>query len=257
MTKRRPPASSARTPRSHEPTSSAAKPSQLTPDLRARFHRLLLTWPDQSRHRRVPWRELSRRLEKEWADRENVFVEFEERFGSGHYDDRKRFLDATLDSLADDPHVDLPAVLEALWEARHARVALMREGREIDLRRMLKEHRRLTKALQHQLLQTEESYLTLLDYAGPGRSEPLDQLLTFEHWLDLLETLRLLRRALNHDPSRKVDTTGRDRREKPGRQSAPWLVRLREHIRRAGVDDPEDTLLIAAGLLPYRPILTR
>lgn len=259
MTKRRPTASRRR-PRPEGPILSPAPESdrsRLTPKLRDRFHRLLLTWSDQSRRRQVPWRELSRRLDKEWPDREKVFIEFEERCGIGHYDDRKRRLDAALDALDGEPQVDFPALLAALWEARETRMEAMREGREIDYRRMISAHKRLIKDLRHRLLQAEESYLAFLDYSGPGASEALDVLYDWENFLHLINMLKHLRWGLGLDPLYEADTAGPLRRSKIGRHSAPWLVHVRDQLRHAGVDDPEDTLLIAAGLVPYRPAPTR
>ena len=257
MTKR--PIAPKRRPRPQGPKLSPAPGSdrsRLSPELRNQFHRLLLTWSDQSRGRRVPWRELSTRLDKEWADREKVFLEFEERFGIGHYDDRRRRLDATLDALDGEPHVDFPAILAALWEARETRMEATREGREIDFRRMISAHQRLIKDLRHRLHQSEESYLTLLDYHGPGASEALDALYDWEKFLDLINRLRRLRWGLEHDPLFEADAAGPLRRSKAGRRSTPWLVHLRAQLRHAGVDDPEDTLLIAAGLVPYPPAPT-
>jgi hypothetical protein len=78
---------------------------------------------------------------------------------AGHYDDRRRRLDAALDVLDGEPQVDFPALLAALWEARESRMEAMREGREIDFRRKISDHNRLIDDLRHRLLQAEESYL--------------------------------------------------------------------------------------------------
>jgi hypothetical protein len=199
---------------------------------------------------------LFRSITKEWANREKVLIEFERRFGIGYYDDRRHRLDEMLDALDRDSRVDLDAVLAALWQAREARVDAMRKGTEIDFRRMVASHQRLIKATRNLLLKAEDSYLTFLEYSGPGASTALDWLHDFEHSLDLVETLKRLRKGLEDDPLRKIDSAGPFRRPQTGRQFAPWLLQVRERLGAAGVDDPEDTLLIAAGLVQYRSAST-
>ncbi len=228
---------------------------QLTPKLRLRFDHLLFTWRNPSRRRAAaPAAELSTRLANAWRDRENVFREFEERYGDGHYSERKRLLDDDLADLESRPGIDLHAVLTILENGREEQIQNMRPGREVDLRRRLHEHRALIRDLRHQLLKVKLSYEAVLEASGPTWFAVVDELHDLQAFLALTERLDRLRLWLDLDPTQELDISGPYRRPKAGRQTTPWVTHVRQRLRQAGVDDPEDRLLIAVGLMPYRPV---
>lgn len=250
--KTRPP----RPAKSHRTRRSTPRYVPLTPELRQRFYRLLFTWhfADRRRHQdvAVPWDALAERLQKEWATREQVFLEYERRFGDGHYDDRQRRLDETLDWLDKEIRADLPAVFNALLRARRDRGQEQRLGWEIDFRRLLLKHHRRVKGLQDQATKARQSYLQILWHEPALAVDALEDLTPVS--LDIARALDELLRKLDLDPFKNVRVQGPYRRPKAGNQPEPWLQRVRDELARAGVpNDPEDQLLIAVGLLPYRP----
>jgi hypothetical protein len=231
--------------------------NRLTPSLIADFHRLLFTWRDRELRRNgvgTPWEELSERLRQEWTRRDQLSLELEEKYGDGHYQDRKKLLDDQLKWLEEEP-VDLPKVLEALRRAVRARRAAFQEGREADERRLLHDHQKLVENLRNQAAKARRSYLDVLSVEGPIAFEAIDELVSLERLgpLAIVDSLGCLIETLDSDPFRTFNVEGPYRREKTGRLAAPWLKQVRTDLRSAGApDDPEDNLLVAVGLMPYR-----
>ncbi len=232
-----------------------ARAQRLMPGRQLRFHHLLFTFMDPVRRRAAyPVLDFSSRLSKEWSTREKVLVEFEEQYGDGHYADRKQRLYELLDWLVAKTNVNLETIYQILRQAKADRWATLYPGWATDHRRLVMQHAHLVKDLRARIRKVRESYISLLASSGSYAIEAIDELHRLERLFGFTRALDDLTTLLKFDPLRTIELEGPSRRERAGKPAAPWLKDVRTRLRQAGVpDDPDDTLLIAVGLLPYRP----
>jgi hypothetical protein len=239
---------------SSSPTESATR-RRLTPERQLGFHHLLFTFMDPTLRRAAyPILEFSSRLSKDWSSREHVLVEFEERYGDGHYEERKERLYEMLEWLDAKTNADLETVYQILRQAKGDRRAALNPGLAIDHRRLVMQHATLVKDLRTRIRTVRDSYALLLESCSSYALEAIDDLHSRESLFGFTGALDDLYNLLKFDPLRAVDLKGPSRRPRAGRPAAPWVKDVRKRLRQAGApDDPDDTLLIAVGLLPYRP----
>jgi len=223
-------------------TKRTRTPSGLTPQLRAAFDTLLLTW--RLREARgevvVPIPEKS----PTWA------LDCEERFGDGHYASRKDSLGTTLALLDKEGKTDFAAVVAALQWARDVEVVVTMRGRSLVRARTLemerdRVHRHLSKWLPRALQLCKGSRTSIFVNAGLGKDPALVRHL--EALLAALQpgTCNLL--TLEWLPP---GHTGR--RSRRGAPEKPWMAELDRRLARAGVPlESRKALLKATGFLPY------
>ena len=227
---------------------------RLTLGRRLRFHHLLFTFMDPVRSRAAyPVLEFSSRLSKEWSTKEQVLIEFELQYGDGHYAERKERLYEMLEWLDAKTNVDLETVYLILRQAKADRRATLEPGWALDHRRLVMQHALLVKDLQTRIRKVRQSYLSLLASSGTQALEIIDELRRAESLFGFTRALDDLTTLLRRDPLRAIELEGPSRRERAGKPAAPWLKVVRKRLRQSGVPgDPDDTLLIAVGLLAVR-----
>ena len=177
----------------------------------------------------------------------------EQRYGDGHYEERRVCLDDLLDAF-EQSRIDLETVLSILRKAEYERTVELSQGWEVDMRRSLKTHGRLVQHVRHRLRELRDSYSALLG-ASHREFTILEDIDTMERSFSLMQRLDDLRADLGTDPLVGEKFLGPERRSKGGRPKQEWLKRLRRQLKAAGIpDDPEETLLRCTGFLPYRPL---
>ncbi len=176
----------------------------------------------------------------------------EERFGDGHYAERKYCLDDLLSDY-ERKGIDLGAILDILRQADRERLTELAPGLDADQSRALAAHAKLIQIVRNGLLKLRESYRTLIESRrGFLILEDIDET---ERWYRLMARLDDLRAHLGSDPLSGQIFPGPRRRTRRGRPKQDWLKRLRSRLKAAGIpDDPEETFLRCTGYLPYRPI---
>jgi len=177
----------------------------------------------------------------------------EQRYGDGHYEERRVCLDDLLDAF-EQSRIDLETVLSILRKADYERTVELGQGWEVDMRRSLRTHGRLVQDVRRRLRELRDSYNALLG-ASHREFTILENIDTMERSFSLIQRLDDLWVDLGTDPLVREKFFGPDRRSKRGRPEQAWLKRLRVRLKAAGIpDDPEETFLRCTGYLPYRPI---
>jgi hypothetical protein len=202
------------------------------------------------------------------SERERKCVELENKYGVGHYDERRTLLDTCLNFLEGNRKIDLGAVFNALNEAFGEKGVSFFEGRGLDVVRDLFIERDLVlKHLRFWLSRVQRLYsdfyseplcdalqFTVYDKHAPGEIGDLRLALDDNPTaLPVLASLRSLITAIDRDPLTNLEPPPRLRRPRRGHQPEPWLKTTRfklaqAHVPRAIGED----LLMAVGFIPYR-----
>jgi hypothetical protein len=107
-------------------------------------------------------------------------------------------------------------------------------------------------------LKARHSYLEILALEGPIAFDAMDEFHRLSSVLDLdriAEMIQWLADRLEMDPFRHLRVDGPYRRRNTGTPARPWIDQVRKDLTAAAVpDDPEDSLLVAVALVPYRPV---
>ena len=232
------------------------------------FHSLLLTWTilHPASSKRYIDREALGRLPRHQMERK--CIELENKYGVGHYEDRRDLLESCLKRLEGNNKTSLHAVFHALNEAYGLKGNAFFEGRGLDaVRDLFTERDLILKHLRRWLSRTERLYkrcysrplcdaLSLAAYHGPAPAGVTDiQLILDKSPIDvpLLTSLRAFAAALDRDPLTILERPSRLRRPRRGHQPEPWLKQVRLRLRDAGVEASlREDLLVAVGFIPYR-----
>ena len=176
----------------------------------------------------------------------------EERFGDGHYTERKECLEALLTEY-ERKGITPNTILDILRTADHQRRIELGPGVETDQSRALIAHAQLIQRVRRGLRELSASYRGLIESRSSFQIfEHIDEI---ERQYRFMERIDQLRTDLGSDPLCGKQFPGPQRRSKRGRPEQAWLKRLRVRLKAAGIpDDPEETFLRCTGYLPYRPI---
>lgn len=237
---------------------------------------LLFTWPLLIHKRQVDIR-LPERDEPNWK------LQYEIRYGDGHYDARREMLnDALNDLLTRRGLVDFREIWKALDEARTATLLASNEGWNLDtLRIVQREYETVLANLKtwvaraHRLFRMKYSaHYTLADMAATLRPKSKEQRewrtalsmkkaewkpalkLHDEDKPEIVRCLDELLAILDTDLFRiwATPTSGSLRRPRRGRPSQRKVLdEARQKLFHAGApDETQDALLMAVGVIPYR-----
>ena len=200
-------------------------------------------------------------------ERERKCIELENRYGVGHYDERRTLLDTCLRLLEGNNKIDLGAVFNTLNEAFGEKGISFFEGRGLDAVRDLFDQRDLVlKQLRGWLSRAQRLYsrfyseplcdaLQFTVYEKQAPAGVLDLQLALDGNptdLPVLASLRSLIVAIDRDPLTNLEPPPRLRRPRRGHQPEPWLKTTRRKLAAAHVPRAiREDLLIAVGFVPY------
>jgi hypothetical protein len=217
----------------------AANP--LTPDLRERFDSLLLTWPLRQVQGKVSIPAKAGSEGPAWQ------LEYEEKYGDGHYADRRALLDETRNRL-EMRGLRPEMVCASLERAKATKMQEHITGRRIDWQReYMTELKRIVPNVQKWATRMQDLF-DRIGYADPDRWEE-------KKLPDLVTYLNAFLVAMEDDSLLKISLPGPFRRPAgPGRQPEPWLEQARRELVEAGISSKQDRedLFMAVGLTPWR-----
>jgi len=225
-------------------TKRTRTPSGLTPQLRAEFDTLLLTWVW------MPLKYTRYQDRPRPAHLPTTMPEWEEQFGVGYYAERKTLLDDTLTFLDRRGKTDFPAVLAAVDSAKSEEVLALFQSRGLDQAREWETERRLVYEQLSEWLQRGRAYCYATMIAGHKPWTKKTHAGLLKRIEDLLKALHPA--ALNAFTVPWLPPGSTGRRSRRGQSGKPWNALLAKRLTRAGVpDEHQKPFFVAAGLVRY------
>ena len=185
-----------------------------------------------------------------------VELERDAEFGDGHYEERRKQMDITLQRLERRGRTDFGKALKALIEAKQAYYNQLLPSRTLDSRREF-----ITK--RNQLKTNLEACVRDFRYWLVSSPRPTGISLPLAPELETVVALETLLDRLSKDEFINWNPPGSLRRNRRGPPSRPWLQKIKRELKTSGVPQdyadyqkhervqPQKELLICCGLLPF------